>query len=223
MAVEWMTLLSAAAVILLIAFIIFILFRANNDLARAQEEGEHFVDEWAEREEKLEEKRRLRKAREEELRKMEEARQEQAAFEADYRGRGKKEGDGRQKQPGPVRDQRADPGNQKQPRRFPDQKESRPALLLLELDENKRILRRIPVDHIPFRIGRSNDNDLVLDDLCVSRKHVTIERSGDRYVAVDLGTKNKIFSGGKLHDQLPLEAGVRFFIGNIEMLVEMKR
>ena len=207
MAVEWMTLLSAAAVILLIAFIIFILFRANNDLARAQEEGEHFVDEWAEREEKLEEKRRLRKAREEELKKMEEARQEQAAFEADYRGRGKKEGD----------------GSQKQPRRFPDQKESRPALLLLELDENKRILRRIPVDHIPFRIGRSNDNDLVLDDLCVSRKHVTIERSGDRYVAVDLGTKNKIFSGGKLHDQLPLEAGVRFFIGNIEMLVEMKR
>lgn len=203
MAVEWMSLLSAAAVILLIIFIIVILLRANNDLARAQEEGEHFVDEWARREEKLEEKRRVRKAREESLRKMEKERQEKADFEADFRGQ--------------SREKQAVLSGGSADRRRP-----LPRLTLVELDQSKRIIRRIPVDHLPFRIGRSSENDLVLDDLYVSRKHVSIERRQDQYIALDQGTKNKIFANGRLHDQVILEAGLHFFIGNVELLVEMK-
>ena len=174
MAVEWMTLLSSAAVLLLILFIIFILFRANHDLARAQEEGEHFVDEWAEREEKLEEKRRRRKAREEQLMQMEQERQE-------------------------VEDS---------------------GLTLMELDQSKHVLRRIPVDHIPFRIGRSSGNDLVLEDLCVSRQHISIENRQGHLTAVDLGTRNKIFCEGRLVNQLVLEPGLHFFVGNVELVVE---
>ncbi len=199
MAVEWMTILTSAAVLLLILFIIFILLRANHDLARAQEEGEHFVDEWAEREEKLEEKRRRRKAREEQLMQMEEERQEA-------------------EDPGPDLY-----GQTGQEFRKSLLQGSTDGLTLLELDQSKNILRRIPVDHIPFRIGRSGENDLVLEDLCVSRQHISIENRQGQLVAVDLGTRNKIFCEGRLVNQLVLKPGLHFLVGNVELAVERNR
>ena len=41
-------------------------------------------------------------------------------------------------------------------------------------------------------------------------------------MAVDLGTRNKIFSDGRLLSQLVLEPGLHFFVGNVELMVEMK-
>ena len=43
-----------------------------------------------------------------------------------------------------------------------------------------------------------------------------------QYMAVDLGTRNKIFSDGRLLSQLVLEPGLHFFVGNVELMVEMK-
>ena len=228
MSVEWMTVLSAAAILLLIVFIVFILLRANHDLARAQEEGEHFVDEWAEREEKLEEKRRRRKVREEQLLHLQ---KEKEQVEENYVW-------GKPEEKNSIDeyfiDENASERNSME--KIDSESDSAPGIsagsassevespgfVLAELDSSKRVLRRISVDHIPFRIGRSSENDLVLEDLCVSRQHISIEERQGQYVAVDLGTRNRIFSEGRLLSQLVLEPGLHFFVGNVELMVEIK-
>lgn len=55
----------------------------------------------------------------------------------------------------------------------------------------EHILKRAVVS-----LGRHADNDIVLDDLALSRFHARIERRGDRYVVVDLGSQNGVFLNG---------------------------
>ncbi|MFQ5857657.1 MAG: FHA domain-containing protein [Anaerolineae bacterium] len=47
-------------------------------------------------------------------------------------------------------------------------------------------------------IGRDEDNDVVLPDRRVSRRHAVIERQGDRYHLRDCGSKNGTFVNGTL-------------------------
>jgi hypothetical protein len=42
----------------------------------------------------------------------------------------------------------------------------------------------------PYVLGRHPDCDLVLDDDSVSRRHASIAREGDRWLIVDLGSRN---------------------------------
>jgi hypothetical protein len=46
-------------------------------------------------------------------------------------------------------------------------------------------------------IGRTADNDVVLNSRGVSKHHATIERHGDSFVLVDNGSANGVFVGGK--------------------------
>ena len=39
-------------------------------------------------------------------------------------------------------------------------------------------------------IGRASENDVVLDDVTVSRKHANIRRAGERFELIDLGSLN---------------------------------
>jgi pSer/pThr/pTyr-binding forkhead associated (FHA) protein len=48
-----------------------------------------------------------------------------------------------------------------------------------------------------LRIGRSADNDIVLDDLIVSRHHAELRRSGSGYEIADLGSHNGTFRNGE--------------------------
>lgn len=68
------------------------------------------------------------------------------------------------------------------------------SLLTLYKDEDRvgeHVLMRAVVS-----LGRHPDNDIVLDDLSLSRFHARIERRGDRYVVVDLGSQNGVFING---------------------------
>ncbi|MBN2360344.1 MAG: FHA domain-containing protein [Deltaproteobacteria bacterium] len=68
------------------------------------------------------------------------------------------------------------------------------SLLTLYRDEERvgeHVLMRAVVS-----LGRHPDNDIVLDDLSLSRFHARIERRGDRYVVVDLGSQNGVFING---------------------------
>ena len=49
--------------------------------------------------------------------------------------------------------------------------------------------RRYPVGH-ELSIGRSPDNDIVLDDSFVSHHHVLIYQRENAYIAEDLGSRN---------------------------------
>jgi FHA domain-containing protein/uncharacterized protein DUF1707 len=42
----------------------------------------------------------------------------------------------------------------------------------------------------PYLLGRHPDCDLVIDDDSVSRRHASIRREGDRWLLVDLGSRN---------------------------------
>lgn len=62
--------------------------------------------------------------------------------------------------------------------------------LVVKLGE--RIVFRLPLIKETVSIGRDGENDLVLDNLSVSRKHCLAQMRGDRLVFTDLGSENGI-------------------------------
>ena len=55
----------------------------------------------------------------------------------------------------------------------------------------------VPLSRLPFGIGRDQDNDLVLDDLLVSRHHAFLRRTPDGLAVVDNRSRNGIHLNGK--------------------------
>ena len=55
----------------------------------------------------------------------------------------------------------------------------------------------IPIDCIPFRIGRIQTNDLVLDDPSVSRQHAEIDYADGHLLARDLESLNGLLVNGE--------------------------
>ena len=70
-------------------------------------------------------------------------------------------------------------------------------------------------------IGRALDNDVVLNDLLVSRHHARIEQMDGRRRVVDLGSRNRILVNGVPADQpLPVAHGDRLTVGNTDLVVD---
>ena len=63
-------------------------------------------------------------------------------------------------------------------------------LIITRRDQRPQTL---PLDRPSITIGRSSDNDVVLDDPGVSRNHVRLERMGDEWGVVDLKSSNGTF------------------------------
>lgn len=64
------------------------------------------------------------------------------------------------------------------------------------------------------RIGRSSDNDLVVDDLAVSRHHAELRAGPDGYEIVDLGSHNGTYLGGLPVTSAPVIPGDIIGIGH---------
>jgi ABC-type multidrug transport system ATPase subunit/pSer/pThr/pTyr-binding forkhead associated (FHA) protein/ABC-type multidrug transport system permease subunit len=74
-------------------------------------------------------------------------------------------------------------------------------------------VRRLPERTI--RIGRGGDNDLVVDDLTVSRDHAELRARGDgRYEIADMGSHNGTFVNGQPVLYAPVEPGDLIGIGH---------
>lgn len=104
----------------------------------------------------------------------------------------------------------------------PMKKRQTTGITLMKLDANHRVMARYRVNQIPFTIGRSANNDLVLDDLCVARNHCRIIEKDGRYILEDVGTMNKLYVNGMMTGQVPLSDGVRVYIGNEEFQIEVE-
>lgn len=63
-------------------------------------------------------------------------------------------------------------------------------------------------------LGRHTDNDVVLDDLALSRFHARLEQRGERHTLVDLGSQNGTFVNGvRISSPLDLNPGDRLGLG----------
>ncbi|HEV3295692.1 MAG TPA: FHA domain-containing protein [Streptosporangiaceae bacterium] len=80
-----------------------------------------------------------------------------------------------------------------------------PAAGLSSSHRSPSVIRQLPTKVL--RIGRAQDNDVVIADLGVSRHHAELRRVGDRYQMVDLNSHNGTFVNGQRINTAPLSEG----------------
>ena len=68
-----------------------------------------------------------------------------------------------------------------------------------------------------IRIGRSNDNDLILADNTVSRNHTEIQKRKNEYILADLGSYNGTRLNGKSIQKVFLKHGDKIQIGSSKL------
>jgi len=78
---------------------------------------------------------------------------------------------------------------------------------------------RVPLVSSPVRVGRADDNDLVLADPEVSRHHARLERDGQGWRAIDLGSTNGTWVNGVRLDAATIAAGDEVAFGSIRYTV----
>src|SRR6478735_4897609 len=83
-------------------------------------------------------------------------------------------------------------------------------------DRGKRFELNLPQMHI----GRGADQDVVLSDIAVSRRHVTVHQEGARYRIRDLGSGNGTLVNGQRVDSHILVDGAHIEIGQTVMRFE---
>lgn len=66
-------------------------------------------------------------------------------------------------------------------------------------------------------IGRTNENDIVINNIKVSRKHAKFEKSGETWFIEDLGSSNKTFVNGHPVKRTPVSATDAISIGGIPL------
>lgn len=220
-----MSILSQIGIVVLIGCIIFILIRSNKTLKEASEEGEHFVDEWALRQQKKEERALEKEERRQEKKERLQDKMNQKnntkelLYDEEYR----------QDEDDWSREEDIEERQSNNERRNTVSREKiicmdqykNTGITLVQMDERHRVVARVRVTTLPFTIGRSEENMLVLDDLCVARKHCQIVEQNGTFILEDVGTANKIFAGGAVTDHVVLADKSTFYIGNVEFKVEM--
>ncbi len=82
--------------------------------------------------------------------------------------------------------------------------------------------RRLALGVEPFGIGRDQENDLVLDDRRVSRRHAEIRLRLGRYTLYDLQSTNGTFVNGRRVAEVVLSDGDHVTIGGTEVVVEQE-
>ncbi len=69
---------------------------------------------------------------------------------------------------------------------------------------NDELIKKVVFTHTPFTIGRSPENDLVLNDKHVSRRHLIIQRKGEQFILEDTSANGVELDGNKVAQSLPL-------------------
>jgi pSer/pThr/pTyr-binding forkhead associated (FHA) protein len=70
-------------------------------------------------------------------------------------------------------------------------------------------------------MGRSRDNDVVVDSLLVSRRHAQIECSGGQCTVEDLGSANGLYVNGRRVPRAVLTAGDRLRLADVELVYQV--
>ena len=94
------------------------------------------------------------------------------------------------------------------------------AMLIIYRGPNRG--ERFLLDSPETTIGRSGDNDVLLDDVTVSRKHANIRRAGERFELIDLGSLNGTYVNNNSIARATLTSGDEIQFGKFHMLFVQK-
>ena len=72
----------------------------------------------------------------------------------------------------------------------------------------------------PLKVGKSGENDVVIDHPTVSRNHLTLERQGDRFLIQDLGSTNGTFLDGAQVREAFLRPGAVLEVGDVQLRLQ---
>ncbi len=90
----------------------------------------------------------------------------------------------------------------------------------VQLSLKGRLLSEVPFTGDALRVGRMRENDVVVNNLAVSRFHATIHRQGDGYVLEDLGSENDTqLNGARITGKVPVQAGDVIRLGKYELRI----
>jgi serine phosphatase RsbU (regulator of sigma subunit) len=80
--------------------------------------------------------------------------------------------------------------------------------------------RTVPIDPLPFTIGRQPDQNLSLPIPQISREHAVIQSDADGFLIKDLGSRYGTLVNGERKDQARLKSGDKIQLGtpNLELL-----
>lgn len=73
------------------------------------------------------------------------------------------------------------------------------------------------LDHASLVIGRTPENDVVLNHKSISRHHAKIIREGERYVVVDLESANGVRVNGAEYERVELQTGDVVELGHVRL------
>ena len=96
---------------------------------------------------------------------------------------------------------------------------AKPAAVLREIRRDGSS-RSIPLDGGSLTIGRSSDNDLVIDDVRVSRHHARLRARHGMLVLNDLGSTNGCRVNGVRVDEVVLGSGDTIEVGDTVLVVD---
>jgi phosphoserine phosphatase RsbU/P len=73
--------------------------------------------------------------------------------------------------------------------------------------------REVEITRVPFTLGRQSDNDLVLLDSRISRRHAQVVQDGGGYLIEDAGSRHGTFVNGERITTSPLKSGDQISLG----------
>ncbi len=78
---------------------------------------------------------------------------------------------------------------------------------------------RFTLDRPLTRLGRHPDSEIMLDDITVSRRHVSIERTDEGYVVTDAGSLNGTYVNHQRIDRAVLHHGDELQVGKFRLVL----
>jgi pSer/pThr/pTyr-binding forkhead associated (FHA) protein len=96
---------------------------------------------------------------------------------------------------------------------------SQPPTLIVKLKE--RPLKTYPFSGKQMTIGRNAQNDIVIDNLSVSRQHAVISSTKEGFFITDLASKNGTILNGKPIKEAKLKSGDNILLGKYVLVFEI--
>lgn len=92
----------------------------------------------------------------------------------------------------------------------------------LDLYSDGKVLQRNEIRSVPYSIGRTPGNGLIIDEQGVSRRHALVDRVDGQYVIEDLNSLNGVLINGKQRETALLKSGDIVTIGRARLVFVLR-